>query len=132
MLELLAKDSQGVTLKYAQSLQSNREVVLRAVQSNGGALQFASAELRSDKEVVLAAVRKSFHALVSSHRFELPFRPRAAHVYPAGWWRCHTQSGCNGWAKAKHNRESSHLSSLIAAMIQKAGGVDPAEPTIGS
>lgn len=74
MLELLAKDSQGVTLKYAQSLQSNREVVLRAVQSNGGALQFASAELRSDKEVVLAAVRKSFHALVSSHRFELPFR----------------------------------------------------------
>ena len=73
VLELLAKDSQGVTLKHAHNLQSDREVVLRAVESNGGALQFASAELRSDKEVVLAAVRRSFHALVSCHPFELPF-----------------------------------------------------------
>ena len=39
------------------------EVVLVAVQRDGGTLKHASPELRADREVVLAAVRKNVRAL---------------------------------------------------------------------
>ena len=42
---------------------SDREMMLAAVQRNGGALEQASAELKADREVVLAAVQRSGHAL---------------------------------------------------------------------
>ena len=42
---------------------TNKEIVLAAVQQNGKALEYASAELKSDKEVVLAAVQQNGHAL---------------------------------------------------------------------
>jgi hypothetical protein len=38
---------------------NDKEVVLVAVAQNGGALQYASAELNNDKEVVLAAVAQN-------------------------------------------------------------------------
>ena len=38
-----------------------REVVLAAVQRDGYALVYASAELRADRKVVLAALRRSPH-----------------------------------------------------------------------
>lgn len=42
---------------------SNREDVLRAVQENGCALQYASSELKGDREVVLAAFYEDRRAL---------------------------------------------------------------------
>ncbi len=64
VLELLQdKDSHGVALKYAHALQSDREVVLAAVQRSGTALQFACEELRADKGIVLQAVRSSWSAI---------------------------------------------------------------------
>ena len=36
---------------------NDKEEVLTAVRKNGGALQFASEELRADREIVLAAVQ---------------------------------------------------------------------------
>jgi hypothetical protein len=42
---------------------NNKEVVLKAVNQRGNALQFASKELQTDREVVLAAVSKTGWAL---------------------------------------------------------------------
>ena len=54
----------GGALAYASAeLRGDREVVLAAVNQYGGALQFASAELRGDREVVLAAVKQYGEAL---------------------------------------------------------------------
>ena len=41
----------------------NRDEVLAAVQENGGALEYASDELKNDREIVLAAVQQKGWAL---------------------------------------------------------------------
>ena len=44
-------------LRYAYfELQSDRQIVLRAVRQNGRSLEFASNEILNDKEIILAAV----------------------------------------------------------------------------
>ncbi|CAE8695392.1 unnamed protein product [Polarella glacialis] len=54
-------------LQYAaDSLRSDKDLVLIAVACNGRALQYTSAELRADREVVLAAVRQNWAALRSA------------------------------------------------------------------
>ena len=54
----------GGALEYAsQDLKSDREVVLAAVKNNGYALEFASEDLRFDREVVLEVVKNDEYAL---------------------------------------------------------------------
>ena len=54
----------GYALCYASAeLKTDREVVLAAVQQYGYALEHASAELKADREVVLAAVQRNGDAL---------------------------------------------------------------------
>ena len=61
-----------VAVKYAFSalehvsdeLKADKEVVMAAIENNGGALQFVeSDELKADKEVVMAAVKNNGYAL---------------------------------------------------------------------
>ena len=62
---LAAVQQDGFALVWASAeLQADREVVLAAVQQNGVALVHASAELQADREVVLAAVQRSGGVLV--------------------------------------------------------------------
>eukprot|EP00435_Cladocopium_sp_Y103_P024626 s215_g6.t1 len=49
--------------RASETLASDKEFVLQAVQENGFALQFACEELQSDKEVVIKAVRQHGYAL---------------------------------------------------------------------
>ena len=54
---LAAVQEWGLELQFASAaLRADREVVLAAVQRDGLALEHASAELKADREVVLAAV----------------------------------------------------------------------------
>ena len=63
-LLLAAVQQNGRALEYASAeLKADREVVLAAVQQYGYALEYASAELRADREVVLAAVQQNGRAL---------------------------------------------------------------------
>ena len=50
-------------LPHFPALCHDREVVLAAVQQDGGALMFASPGLRVDREVVIAAVQQSWRAI---------------------------------------------------------------------
>ena len=59
VLGLAVLKQRGCWLQYAgASLQSDREVVLMAVELNGDSLQYADLSFRSDREVVLAAVTR--------------------------------------------------------------------------
>ena len=61
---LTAVQQNGGALGYAsEDLRADREVVLAAVQQNGRALHYASGDLRADHEVVLTAVRQNVTAL---------------------------------------------------------------------
>jgi hypothetical protein len=61
---LAAVQRDGYALEYASAeLQADRKVVLAAVQQEGYALVHASAELKADREVVLAAVQQYGGAL---------------------------------------------------------------------
>jgi hypothetical protein len=61
---LAAVQLDGSALEYASAeLQADREVVLAAVQQIGSALRSASAELQANREVVLAAVQQNGDAL---------------------------------------------------------------------
>ena len=61
---LAAVQQDGYALRHASSeLKADREFVLAAVQWNGYALEHASAELQADREVVLAAVQRDGGAL---------------------------------------------------------------------
>merc|ERR1712072_374409 len=61
-LQAAAKD--GTNLRAMEcEFQGDREVVLAAVQQNGGALPYASSELQRDRDLVLAAVRQNGGAL---------------------------------------------------------------------
>lgn len=51
-------------LHAAKALQSSRQIVLKAVQQNGCALQYASEALQADFDVVLTAVRSQGSALL--------------------------------------------------------------------
>ena len=63
-LVLSAVQRNGGALEFAsEALRADKEVVLAAVQNHGYALQFASDALRNDKEVVLAAVQQYGRAL---------------------------------------------------------------------
>lgn len=54
----------GWVMEFAtEDVQNDREAMLVAVKSSGGALKFASEQLRGDKEVVLEAVRQDGLAL---------------------------------------------------------------------
>jgi len=56
---MAAVQQNGRALQYASAeLRADREFMLAAVQQDGGALYFASAEVKADREVVLAAVRQ--------------------------------------------------------------------------
>ena len=57
MLETVKKDGTGFALMNASdTLKADREVVLEAVKTKGGALESASDTLKADREVVLEAV----------------------------------------------------------------------------
>jgi hypothetical protein len=59
-LLLAAVQQNGYELRYASAeLKADREVVLAAVQQDGHALRYASAELRADRKVVLAAAQQN-------------------------------------------------------------------------
>ena len=61
---LAAVQQNGDALYYASTeLQADREIVLAAVQQYGDALKHASAELRADRNFVLAAVQQYGRAL---------------------------------------------------------------------
>jgi len=61
---LAAVNSFGGTLQYASDeLRADREVVITAVSSKGVALEYASEELQADREVVLTAVTTNGNAL---------------------------------------------------------------------
>ena len=62
---LLAVESRGIALKFADSeLRSNIKIVAAAVKNNGLALQFVSHEFQDDnKEIVMAAVRRTGFAI---------------------------------------------------------------------
>ena len=61
---LAAVEEDGWALKYASAeLRADREVVLTAVKRNGWALDYASVELQADRDVVLAAVKQDGRAL---------------------------------------------------------------------
>jgi len=55
-VEQVSKD--GLALRFAQDLSSDREVALTAVRHNGDALQFAATCLRSDSDFVVEAVQR--------------------------------------------------------------------------
>ena len=44
-------------------MQNDREIVLKAIQNKGLALQFASEELKNDLEIVLIAIKSNISAL---------------------------------------------------------------------
>ena len=61
---LAAVQRDGRALKYASAeLQADREVVLAAVRQNGRALGYASVELQADRDFVLAAIERNADAL---------------------------------------------------------------------
>jgi hypothetical protein len=61
---LAAVQQDGRALEYASAdLRADREIVLAAVQENGYALEYASADLRADREIVLAAVQQDGYVL---------------------------------------------------------------------
>jgi len=61
---LAAVNQTGKALRHASSdLQGDKEVVLTAVNQTGEALRYASPDLQGDKEVVLAAVNQTGEAL---------------------------------------------------------------------
>ena len=61
---LAAVSKNGGALKYAtEELKGDREIVLAAVSKDASALRFATEELRGDREIVLAAVSKDGRAL---------------------------------------------------------------------
>ena len=63
---LAAVEQDGRALQYASAeLRSDRKFVLAAVKQDGRALEYASAELRSDREIVLAAVEQDGHGLTA-------------------------------------------------------------------
>ncbi len=49
---------EGYALEYAKLFQNDKEIVLVAVNQEGGSLEFASEDLKNDKEVVMAAVEQ--------------------------------------------------------------------------
>ena len=62
VLKLVQQD--GTALEYAsEEVRNNKEVVLNAVQQDGWALEYASEKLRNDKDIVLNAVQRSGLAL---------------------------------------------------------------------
>ena len=54
----------GVVVLAKRLAQANHDVILAAVTSDGGALQFASVELQGNQEIVLAAVNQKALALL--------------------------------------------------------------------
>ena len=48
---------------YSDKKRNNKELVMVAVNQNGGALEFASPELQGDKEIVSKAVEQNGSAL---------------------------------------------------------------------
>ena len=64
---LAAVQQDGWALRFASAeVQADREVVLAAVRQSGWAFQFASAEPKADREVVLAAVQQFGRSLGSA------------------------------------------------------------------
>ena len=62
---LAAVNKTGGALRYAsEELKKDKDVVLAAVNQNGLSLIYALEELKKDKDVVLAAVNQDGHALV--------------------------------------------------------------------
>jgi len=62
--EVVRQVRSGTALRDLQQMwRRDHEVVLAAVQQDGLALEFASAELRDDHEIVLAAVQQNVQAL---------------------------------------------------------------------
>ena len=61
---LKAIEINGLALEYASiNLQNDKEVVLEAIKQNEHALEYASINLQNDKEVVLEAIKQNEHAL---------------------------------------------------------------------
>ena len=54
---IVAVSADGLDLENFEELQDDYDVVMAAVNNNGGSLQFASERLRADKEIVIAAVK---------------------------------------------------------------------------
>lgn len=51
----------------SEDLRNDREVVMKAVQKDGYALEYASYELRNDVEIVIAAIQQR-NILCSTHQ----------------------------------------------------------------
>lgn len=60
-LEHVSRD--GLAIRFAGALSSDREVVLAAVRQTGDALQFVSPEMQGDREVAIAAVQQKGRAV---------------------------------------------------------------------
>ena len=62
---MLAVEKNGCALEYASAdLRADREVVMAAVSYYGWALEYASEELRKDRDIVMAAAEKDACALM--------------------------------------------------------------------
>ncbi|KAG2373949.1 hypothetical protein C9374_011614 [Naegleria lovaniensis] len=74
-------EQDGMALEFVRNVESmfhhhDPILVLKAVQENGNALQFASEHLRSDRAMVLAAVQEDGHALEFCNHDELKRDPQ--------------------------------------------------------
>ena len=64
---LTAVSKNGGALQYAtEEMKGDREIVMAAVSKNGDALHYATEEMKGDREIVLAAVSEVGHALYSA------------------------------------------------------------------
>lgn len=62
-IAMAAVQADGWQLENYPDFQDDADVVLRAVENTGAAVQFASDRLKSDKSIVLAAVKNDPYIL---------------------------------------------------------------------
>ena len=61
---MMTVEQDGNSLRYASDeLQSDREVVMKAIKQNGNALQYASRELQNNRQIAIEAVKQDGTAL---------------------------------------------------------------------
>ena len=63
LLKAIEEDGADVLAEADDSFQSDREIILEAVKTDGDALEYATDSLKADREVVLAAVKQCGGAL---------------------------------------------------------------------